>query len=137
MNKYRQRDPSHAFTLYFLDSHSNSPDEDKYPGYAWILPSQISWYSRVANEILSSPHAKEQKGYPLAMAFFHIPLPEFDNDENIYRGKLGDKRENVSCPAYNSGFFKALKNKDVRVVVTGHDHVNDYCFDLEGEYWFS
>src|SRR4051812_44094983 len=67
---YSQQTLSHEFTLYFFDSHSYSTDSDK---YAWILPSQINWYSLAANQTLTSQYSKGLQKKPLAMAFLHIP----------------------------------------------------------------
>jgi 3',5'-cyclic AMP phosphodiesterase CpdA len=112
-----------ALTLYFLDSHSYSPDEKKYRGYDWIRPNQIQWFTKTA-ESLKAQHAKYTHIH-LDMAFIHIPLPEFTAKGNIVAG--GEWREASTAPGFNSGFYKALKDQDVVAVGCGHDHVNDFC----------
>lgn len=112
-----------AITLYFLDSHSYSPDEATYRGYDWLKPSQIQWFTETA-EGLKADHAKYTHIH-LDMAFIHIPLPEFAMQGNVVAG--GKWREPSTAPGFNSGFYKALKEQGIVAVGCGHDHVNDYC----------
>jgi hypothetical protein len=110
-----------ALTLYFLDTHSYSPDERKYKGYDWIKPEQISWFKDMAgalkfdNDKYSHIH--------LDMAFIHIPIPEYREAGLM----TGDRRESVTAPNYNSGFYDALVDMGIPVVSCGHDHANDFC----------
>lgn len=112
-----------AITLYFLDSHSYSPDEATYRGYDWIRPNQIKWFTETAQS-LKTQHAKYTHIH-LDMAFIHIPLPEFAMQGNLVAG--GEWREPSTAPGFNSGFYKALKDQGIVAVGCGHDHVNDYC----------
>jgi hypothetical protein len=112
--------------LYCLDSLSYA--EPKTDGYAWIQPDQIAWYLEQARA------AREANGgQPLpALAFFHIPLPEY---HEIWDKQLcqGHKHETVCCPQFNSGFFAALREGgDVMGTFVGHDHVNDFEGELDG-----
>lgn len=112
-----------ALTLYFIDTHSYSPDEHKYHGYDWVKDSQIAWFKETAQA-----HKKEHAKYThihMDMAFIHIPLPEYALDENTIAG--GEFREPSTAPKFNSGFYSALKEHGVLAVGCGHDHVNDYC----------
>lgn len=111
-------------TLYFIDSLSYGPKDIE--GYAWITRKQINWYVETAAKI------EKENGEKLpALAFFHIPVPEFDlvfNDDSI-----GVKQERVCCPKINSGFFAAmLEAGDIMGVFVGHDHTNDYEGSLYG-----
>lgn len=112
-----------AITLYFLDSHSYSPDEATYRGYDWLKPNQIQWFQETASG-LKAKHGKYSHIH-LDMAFIHIPLPEFAMNDNSIAG--GEWREPSTAPGFNSGFYKALKDAGVVAVGCGHDHVNDYC----------
>ncbi|KAK5113639.1 hypothetical protein LTR62_003266 [Meristemomyces frigidus] len=112
-----------ALTLYLLDTHSFSPAENKYPGYNWLKPSQISWFQRTAQG-LRKEHAKYSH-FHLDMAFIHIPLPEYGEKDSVIKG--GDWKEGVTAPKFNSGFYDALSAEGVVAVGCGHDHVNDYC----------
>ncbi len=113
-----------AATLYCLDSNSYTPEEN----YDWIHKDQIAWYLDTAKSLRA-----QNGGTALpALAFFHIPLPEY---ETIWaEGKArGSRYEPVSSPKVNSGFFAALRKAgDVVGTFVGHDHVNDYEGELEG-----
>ncbi|KAF9903396.1 purple acid phosphatase [Linnemannia zychae] len=132
------------FSLYFLDSGAYSFNL-AYPGYDWIKEDQVEWF-RQTSQAITSRYPKDK--VPNALAFFHIPLPEYgliDDDDDEDGGEegdyvrkanskmVGDKVEGVSSPSYNSGMFDAiLESKDVRATTAGHDHLNDYCLDHRG-----
>lgn len=112
--------------LYLLDSNAYAPF--LHGLYDWIHEDQIEWYRE-----RSRAYTAANGGKPLpALAFFHIPLPEYDtvwNTATCY----GTKLESVCCPRVNSGFFKALVEMgDVTGTFVGHDHINDYWGELEG-----
>ncbi|KAF9573316.1 purple acid phosphatase [Mortierella alpina] len=133
------------FHLYFLDSGAYSFNLE-YPGWDWIKDDQVEWFRQTSRAITSKYRKKD---VPNALAFFHIPIPEYDlteeedegdqNDSELARTKrptsriVGDKREGVSTPSYNSGMFDAIyDSEDVRATTAGHDHLNDYCLDHRG-----
>ncbi|MDP3445880.1 MAG: metallophosphatase, partial [Ignavibacteria bacterium] len=79
----------------------------------------------------SIKYTKKNNGKPFpALAFFHIPLPEYitvQQKENT----IGDKEEKVSSPKINSGMYNAfLESKDVMGMFVGHDHNNNYIGTL-------
>lgn len=115
-----------AAALYLLDSggHTDHP----VGGYQWITHGQIGWYKEQAGRI-----QRENGGAPVpALAFFHIPLPEY-NELWDYHTCYGVNYEGMGCPKVNSGLFTAfLDTGDVRGVFTGHDHVNDFWGELHG-----
>lgn len=119
------RDGRPKWTLYFMDSgfvNSNA----KIGGYDYLKRSQINWYVDQAVRI------KEEYGDLPALAFFHIPLPEY-NELWDYCHCYGQKNESVCCPKQNSGMFSAmLEMGDVKGVFVGHDHVNDYYGQMYG-----
>ncbi|NCB08104.1 MAG: metallophosphatase, partial [Bacteroidia bacterium] len=99
--------------LYGFDSNRGPVEAD-----------QVAWYTQKSKE-----YTLKNKGIPVpSLAFFHIPLPEFkeaiiDLDARFY----GIRKEQVACPAQNTGLFSAFKeNGDVMAVFVGHDHLNDY-----------
>ncbi|KAG0354689.1 hypothetical protein BGZ54_001524 [Gamsiella multidivaricata] len=131
------------FTLYFLDSGAYSFNLE-YPGWDWIKDDQVEWF-RQTSRAITSQYSREN--IPNALAFFHIPIPEYalvedaedddqDEDMDMTQGSshiVGDKNEGVSAPKYNSGMFDAIfESKDVRATTAGHDHLNDYCLDHRG-----
>jgi hypothetical protein len=67
-----------------------------------------------------------------ALAFFHIPLPEWDE---VWRTREchGHRQEAVCGPALNTGFFAAMvESGDVMGAFCGHDHLNDFEGELHG-----
>lgn len=111
-------------TLYFIDSLAYAPKE--IDGYAWISRKQINWYIQTSQNIEKQNHKKLP-----ALAFFHIPLQEYNQ---VFGDKsLGCKQEDVCCSKINSGFFAAmLEARDIIGTFVGHDHVNDYEGTLFG-----
>ncbi len=111
--------------LYFLDSHQYASPE--IGGYDWIKRDQIEWYTKQSEDLAF------RNGSPLpALAFFHIPLPEY---QEVWEQQIcyGVKEESVGCPKINSGLFAAFVEKnDVMGTFVGHDHVNDYWGELQG-----
>ncbi|KAG0232974.1 purple acid phosphatase [Actinomortierella wolfii] len=144
----------HQFALYFLDSGAYSFNLE-HPGWDWIKENQVEWFRRESATLTTEAEAIDGV-IPNALAFFHIPIPEyepstpkedFDNDDindsdrwhmdsvvdEDEESMTGSKREGVSTPSYNSGMFRALvESKDVRATTAGHDHLNDYCLLREG-----
>ncbi|GAP84023.1 putative calcineurin-like phosphoesterase [Rosellinia necatrix] len=111
-----------ALTLYLLDTHSYSPDERHWSGYDWIKPNQIEWFKQTASS-LKRKH-KEYTHIHMDLAFIHIPLPEYGLPDNRY---VGEWREGVTAPLYNTRFRDALVEEGVVLVSCGHDHANEYC----------
>lgn len=109
--------------LYCIDSHSYT-QVPSVPGYDWIRFNQIQWYRQVSKEFTAV-----NGGTPLpALAFFHIPLPEY-RDAVMEKNRIfGVKAEAVCCPTANSGFFLSAKEcGDIMAAFCGHDHDNDYA----------
>lgn len=119
------RSPRAGALLYFLDSGAYS---DRGPGhYAWIAHDQVAWYRRTSERL-----AREAGRKLPALAFFHIPLPEWDEVWQTQTCR-GQRHEPVCGPTVNSGFFTALLEAgDVMGAFCGHDHVNDYEGELHG-----
>lgn len=109
--------------LYCMDTHSGSQLSD-IDGYAWVTPQQVNWYNEQ-----SANYTRKNNGTPYpALAFFHIPLPEYAyaaaDNSCILRG---NRLENICCPKLNSGLYTSMKmNGDVMATFCGHDHDNDY-----------
>lgn len=112
--------------IYLIDSQSYSTINGV-GGYGWIPTETIDWYKK---QSLSFTLNNNMQPIP-ALAFFHIPLPEykiaFDDEKNA---RYGARLENECAPELNSGMFLAMKEmRDVFGVFTGHDHMNDYIVD--------
>ncbi|KAI8598977.1 Metallo-dependent phosphatase-like protein [Dissophora ornata] len=126
LNEMELQNEKARFTLYFLDSGAYSFNLE-YPGWDWIKDDQVEWFRQTSHAITSQYH---RDSVPNALAFFHIPIPEYALEGSRI---VGDKNEGVSAPSYNSGMFEAFfESKDVRATTVGHDHINDYCLDHRG-----
>lgn len=118
-----------AAVIYVFDSHSYSGRKDV-KGYDWIKPDQIDWYRKKSGEF-----TEKNSGIPLpALAFFHIPLPEYNQAAQEESALLiGVRKEKACAPALNTGLFTAmLEAGDVMATFVGHDHVNDYVVGWHG-----
>jgi 3',5'-cyclic AMP phosphodiesterase CpdA len=110
-----------AALLYFFDSHAY-PKSAKRGSYDWVKFDQIMWYREQSSSLTQ---ANNNTPYP-ALAFFHIPTPEFlevvGNDTY-----MGIKEEGVASPEINTGLFAAfVEMQDVMGAFVGHDHYNNY-----------
>ncbi|KAI3985463.1 hypothetical protein MKX01_033777 [Papaver californicum] len=121
-----------VLNLYFLDSgdYSTVPSIG---GYGWIKASQQFWYQKTSlrqqKAYMSKP--RPQKAPAPGLAYFHIPLPEYEDLGPNFTGVKGEGL--ISSPSVNSGFFATLLDAgDVKAVFTGHDHLNDFCGELTG-----
>uniref|UniRef100_A0A0A9EZJ1 Calcineurin-like phosphoesterase domain-containing protein n=1 Tax=Arundo donax TaxID=35708 RepID=A0A0A9EZJ1_ARUDO len=112
--------------LYFLDS-GDCEVVNGVKTYGWIKESQLDWLRATSLEFQKKLHAP-------ALAFFHIPIPEVRG--LWYTGFKGQYQEGVACSSVNSGVLGNLVLMgDVKAVFLGHDHLNDFCGNLNG-IWF-
>ncbi|MDR0430838.1 MAG: metallophosphoesterase family protein [Tannerellaceae bacterium] len=118
-----------AAILYCIDSHAYSSVEGV-DGYDYIKFDQIQWYREK-----SKSYAKQNGGHPIpSLAFFHIPLPEYNQaatDETAIL--IGSRKEKACAPRLNSGLFAAMKEMgDIMGMFVGHDHDCDYAVLWKG-----
>jgi 3',5'-cyclic AMP phosphodiesterase CpdA len=113
-----------AFLLYTFDSNAYSRLKGV-KGYDYIHFDQVAWYREKSREFTT-----ENSGTPVpSIAFFHIPLPEYnqaaaDEDAAI----TGTRKEKACAPALNTGMFAAIREMgDVMATFVGHDHDDDYA----------
>ena len=110
--------------LYFMDSNTYSTLEPVVEGWGWFTHTQVEWYRKQSHKLTES-----NNGNPFpALAFFHIPLPEYtDAWNNKLNPPFGVKNEDECSPEINTGMFAALlESGDVMGTFVGHDHINDY-----------
>ena len=115
--------------LYVMDSNAYSTI-DSLKGYGWFRRDQIDWFAKKSAEL-----TKANGGKPLpALAFFHIPFPEYNEASTAINNPLiGQRGENACSPAINSGMFAAmLEAGDVMGTFVGHDHENNYVTPWHG-----
>lgn len=114
------------WALYLFDSHSY-PKDTTLGVYDWIKNDQIQWYRKQ-----SAAYARKEGKPVSALAFFHIPFPEFEQVRK-QKSVLGSTAEPVCSPVINSGLFASFVEKgDVLGVFVGHDHNNDFVGKLSG-----
>ncbi|WP_315352562.1 metallophosphoesterase family protein [Phocaeicola abscessus] len=118
------------YVLYLFDSGDTCSDPDM-QGYDYIHFDQIEWYRKQSETFR---YRNNDKPLP-ALAFFHIPVPEFTyalryETHRIFKGNLG---EDPCPPNVNSGLFVSMKEMgDVKAIICGHDHNNDYAMKWRG-----
>ena len=98
--------------------------------YAYMPFTQIRWYYNTSEEIEAFAGHKVP-----GMMFFHIPLQEFYeiwlNKEQT--GTEGTREDPICAGPLNSGMFTAMIERgDIKAVVCGHDHINDYAGEFCG-----
>lgn len=119
---------SNSALLYCMDSNAYSTIEGV-EGYGWFHEDQIDWY----REQSKKQAAANGKVLP-ALAFFHIPLPEYTEAyKNEKNPPIGIRLEDECSPRINSGMYLAmLECGDIMGTFVGHDHINDYVAYLHG-----
>lgn len=119
-----------AALLYCMDSNAYSTITG-IKGYGWFGFDQIDWYRKE-----SAFFTKKNDGNPLpALAFFHIPLPEYSllSDTSKHCVVYGTRKEKECSGVLNTGMYTAmLECGDVMGTFVGHDHDNDYIGNLYG-----
>lgn len=111
-----------AALLYCMDSNDYQPNK-LYGAYDWIHFDQIAWYRAQSEQYTRANHGK-----PLpALAFFHIPLLEYNELAGDGKTFGNDREGGVASADLNSGMFAAVADMgDVMGIFAGHDHDNDY-----------
>lgn len=113
-----------AAQLYFMDSNAYSTLKPTVGGWGWFTHEQVGWYREQSRKLTLSNGGTP---YP-ALAFFHIPLPEYTAAwNNTLNPPIGVRNEDECSPEINTGMFAAmLESGDVMGTFVGHDHINDY-----------
>ena len=107
-----------AALLYCMDSNDYQPNK-LYGAYDWIHFDQIAWYREQ-----SARFTQANNGKPLpALAFFHIPLLEYNELAGDGKTFGNDREGGVASADLNSGMFAAVADMgDVMGIFAGHDH---------------
>lgn len=115
--------------IYAMDSQAYSTNK-RLKGYGWFDRNQIDWYAKTSAKF----KAANQDSTLTALAFFHIPLPEYKLAfDNVKNKRTGVRYEAECAPDINTGMFAAMVQAgDVLGTFVGHDHVNDYLVDYYG-----
>ena len=115
--------------LYCLDSGEFGGDQELLGQYEWFDWDQICWYRNQ-----SMIYARKNGGKPVpALAFFHIPVPEFrylNGRDDVY-GTY--EFSGAGSAEINSGMFTSMLDmKDVMGIFVGHDHQCDNIGQMNG-----
>ncbi len=113
-----------AALIYCMDSNDYSTLKPLIGGWGWFTYEQINWFRKQSRKFTA-----ENNGVPYpALAFYHIPLPEYEDAWNSKTNSpIGQKEENICSPLINTGMFAAmLESGDVMGTFVGHDHHNDF-----------
>ena len=128
---YKQ-DGSLGSVIYCMDSGAYASGG----GYDYIKANQVAWYKQTS-ELLQKYNGGELVE---GMMAFHIPLYENRlaynnrNNKDIVSEWDGERNEDIcsSNKDMNDMFETMLARGDIKAVVTGHDHINDYMFNYYG-----
>lgn len=112
-------------------------DSNDYTGvisnYDSIHQDQIDWYKA---QIQSIAAAEDKTVREISsMAFFHIPVTEYDTAYEEGEVPFGEKNERVCHPADTDSdvFFTQMEEfGSIRAMFAGHDHTNNYCAKYKG-----
>lgn len=114
------KDGNPFYSVYLMDSHAERKNYTEEEGeYDYIKTSQVNWYeSHVSLDTTDS------------VMFMHIPLRQFMNPVN-YSGTFGEDK--VYAQGIDTGLFDAIVSHGLtKGVFVGHDHLNDFSFELDG-----
>ncbi len=107
--------------------------------YDYIREDQVNWY---AEKLYALSADYKLNSLPPSLAFFHIPLNEFDDAWELYQRDnqsaevnyhYGHKVEKVSAPLRRSSLFRKMVDLgSTKGVFVGHDHYNDFSITYRG-----
>lgn len=144
-------------SLFLFDSHSYTDKFGINGEYDNIHQNQVDWYSSSISALKEEnkaalekadknalPYSAETYENVKSLAFFHIPLKEFDDAWTVYtensnkNSKIlkyyyGIKDENVCCGAGSDNLFETMQSLgSTKGIFCGHDHVNNYSVEYNG-----
>ena len=128
----KSSDNKNQWALYLFDTGNKAQEFPELKSYDYIHADQLEWYRKVSRQL-----KQENQDNPLpSLAFMHIPITEYldglSDSRRQIRGNLG---ENPCSPTINSGAFVAMREMgDMKAVVCGHDHDDDYVMKWRGLY---
>ena len=125
-------DGSIGAVIYCLDSGAYDSEKG---GYDYIKADQIAWYKETSQILQEFNDGDVING----MMAFHIPLIENntahnnrDNKEIVYEWN-GQKNEDICASKTDTNLLETIFERgDVKAIVTGHDHKNDYMYNYYG-----
>ncbi len=114
------KDDKPLYRLFMIDGGSYVYNGKLSYDYDIIKDEQIAHFEDI--------QTKDNETVP-ALAFFHIPLYEFNTAYQLYlKGEIpgnGENGEEVKTGYKNNNQFQKFKNMGVKGIFVGHDHVNN------------
>lgn len=107
-----------SFRTYHFDSNLFLPSPS-------ISNGQVSWY-------VSEFGKRAAVAATPAVAFFHVPLPEWYKGIVLQTPISGSLNEKITFSDNNTGLHAAFMTGDVKAAFCGHDHTNDACLSYLG-----
>lgn len=131
--------------LFVFDSHSYTDGD--YFGIQWkydnIHPNQIEWYKEQIAALNKENGGKTVK----SLAFFHIPLVEFEDAWNEFKdngykdtenvkykyGMIGETGKAIYCGIGEDELFETMLDLgSTKAIFCGHDHFNNTTVNYKG-----
>uniref|UniRef100_A0A7S1SNL2 Calcineurin-like phosphoesterase domain-containing protein n=1 Tax=Tetraselmis chuii TaxID=63592 RepID=A0A7S1SNL2_9CHLO len=109
-----------ALRVWMLDSRRI--ECNGHPGWGCVAPEIIAWVAEKGADLPRAP----------SIAVVHIPPAQFMYGWSFGGGGVGLKREPVNCPAVETGLHAALRAAGVQLVLSGHDHNNNFVTTYDG-----
>lgn len=112
--------------LWFFDSMNRGCEGDQ-SSWGCVGRDTVSWLKNMTSSD-TLPYALQ------SLAFVHIPLPEHRFAYGDFRA-TGIRQEDSACPVVNTGLAEQLIYSNISMVVSGHDHQNDFVgnINLQGQ----
>lgn len=116
------RDGKTQQMFFMMDSGSSHEFEEKTDG---INEQQVMWYNWNMDGVKAA-----EGGYPQNMAFFHIPLPVYEELEDGFI--MGERAEASVVSNTDGGLLEAMKQRNGTQMFAAHDHNNDFTAEVDG-----
>lgn len=123
--------------LFLMDS--NDYTGMKVNDYDYIHDDQVNWYEDNIKRL-----SLEYKQKISSMLFFHIPLQEYKEANDLYEsgsdqvkyyfGEIGETMiDKICCSKYPSKLFdRAVALQSTKAMFCGHDHYNNISLEYQG-----
>ena len=129
------KDGSLGSLIWLLDSGAYA-DQSQYSSYYdFIKEDQINWYKNTSLLIKEYNNGNHVNG----IMAFHIPLVEnreayknVNNSEIVYEF-VGGVNESIHSSEIDTTLLETIFDVgNIKAIVTGHDHINDYAINYKG-----
>lgn len=108
-----------------------------YSGFDCLRDNQTNWCMK------ELAYLKKENDHLNALAFFHMPLPEFKEayekmklgDKSVVYnfGSIGEANDYFGISKYECDFFqRAVESKIIQGIFCGHDHLNNISLTYKG-----